>query len=722
MKVGRRSALVGAGLAVALAAALFVVLAHRAPRLAATNTRVSVSGADVIIDPGVERCQGGEYVPPDAARIRVVADAFPPGPPVPVRFVLRARDGRLLAQGVEIARARGPLNLPLPAARGDEGQASLCLRNGGDRPIGFSGNLTPSDPEVAPGSNGRGERRVDEVRATYYRPGRESWFSVLGPIAQRFARFKPGWVAPWTLWLLAAVVLATAAAAVIVLRSALGGRSAISPRRGRLLAGLPRAAVACGLLAMVNAVVWNVITPPMQGPDEIAHISYVEYVAQHARPPSLTATGGGRGAEGITLLGANWSDILVTIAFSAGGPPIWSPLEDRDLRTRLRTDPTHQSSAIAYVAVNPPLYYEADGLLDWLFRSASPLDRIFVMRLLGALLAAATVVFSYLFLREVMPNSPWAWTVGALAVAFQPDLGFLGGVIIPDTALFAASSALLFLLARCFRLGLTVRRGIAIGLVGLAGALTKGTFFGLVPGAALALAVLVRRARPRAARGLGAGAAAALSAGVPFYLWERLNSTTLGRGGATTSGVTSAAAQQRTSWNGQLSYLWQTVLPRLPGQHRWFFKVSHYPLWDVYFQGFVGRFGWFAFGPPLWADWVGLGLIVAALLAAAIGMRDGALRGRLTELGTYAAMLAGTVALVAYVGYRFKLQTTFDFEQTRYLFGLLPLWGALLACAVRPFGRWRSLAASVLVGACIVDSIAGQLIAVGHWYAFPFQL
>ena len=105
------------------------------------------------------------------------------------------------------------------------------------------------------------------------------------------------------------------------------------------------------------------------------------------------------------------------------------------------------------------------------------------MRLLSALIAGLTVAFTFLFLRELLPDSPWAWTVGALAVAFQPLFGFIGGGVTPDNLLFAASAALIWLLARAFRVGLTPRLGAAIGLAALAGVLTKQAMFGLLPGA-----------------------------------------------------------------------------------------------------------------------------------------------------------------------------------------------------------------------------------------------
>ena len=51
----------------------------------------------------------------------------------------------------------------------------------------------------------------------------------------------------------------------------------------------------------------------------------------------------------------------------------------------------------------------------------------------SALLAALTTLFTFLFLREVL-EEPWTWTVGALAVAFQPLFGFISSGVHPGRA------------------------------------------------------------------------------------------------------------------------------------------------------------------------------------------------------------------------------------------------------------------------------------------------
>ena len=49
------------------------------------------------------------------------------------------------------------------------------------------------------------------------------------------------------------------------------------------------------------------------------------------------------------------------------------------------------------------------------------------MRLLSALMAGVTALFTFLFVREALPGAPWAWTVGGLGAALAPLLGFISG-------------------------------------------------------------------------------------------------------------------------------------------------------------------------------------------------------------------------------------------------------------------------------------------------------
>ena len=144
---------------------------------------------------------------------------------------------------------------------------------------------------------------------------------------------------------------------------------------------------------------------------------------------------------------------------------------------------------------NPPLYYAAEAAVYHVTPSTSLPDRIHAMRLLSALLAGVTVLFVFLFLRELMPATPWAWTVGALAVAFQPMFGFISGGVNSDNLLFAASAGVFWALAASFRRGLTLERGAWIGALAAVGLVGKINMLGLLPGIAIGLLVLVGRSR-----------------------------------------------------------------------------------------------------------------------------------------------------------------------------------------------------------------------------------
>jgi len=101
----------------------------------------------------------------------------------------------------------------------------------------------------------------------------------------------------------------------------------------------------------------------MQGIDEPAHISYVEYMAQHGRPPDITgppSSGGGT----VSALASDWSDVMASLPFADAGPPSWSSAQSQALRQRLRTDNRSERFASGYVAAYPPLYYGLDALVD----------------------------------------------------------------------------------------------------------------------------------------------------------------------------------------------------------------------------------------------------------------------------------------------------------------------------------------------------------------------
>ena len=385
----------------------------------------------------------------------------------------------------------------------------------------------------------------------------------------------------------------------------------------------------------------------------------------------------------------------------------------------LATDPGSVSErGAAYAANNPPLYYALAAGAYHLGGWGDLLDRIMFMRLLSAVLAALTVVFVFAFVRELLPSTPWAWPVGALVVAFQPVFAFMGGGVNNDNLVYTAGAALLWLLARSFRHGLTLRRAAGLGLVLCAGLLAKGSTYGLLPGTAVALAVMAHRAgraqwrHSLAAFGLCFGIAL-----VPFAAWIAYGALAAGRTAATASSGFSAGV---LSLRGGLSYVWQFWLPRLGFLQDWFAKGHpEYPVWDTYIRAFAGRFGWFHFRFAPAVEWTALGVYlgVLALAVAELVRRHTAVRGRIGELVSYACLLGGLALLVNVAGYRYRVTTELDFEQVRYLFPLLGLWGALVAVAARAGGRrWGPALGALFVTLAVGHSVAGLVLSLGHFY------
>jgi 4-amino-4-deoxy-L-arabinose transferase-like glycosyltransferase len=485
------------------------------------------------------------------------------------------------------------------------------------------------------------------------------------------------------------------------------------PRSWSVPKRVPAAAWICGIVATLNAASWSFITPPFQVPDEPDHFAYVKQLAETR---SLPASSEERFSpeEKLVLEALNYEQVRQ----HPGTGTISSQAEQRKLDEVLVGVGQLPKQGAPYAGVatsEPPLYYALESIPYILGSHGTLLDRLQLMRLLSALMAGLTAMFTLLFLREAMPAVRWSSTVGALAVAFVPLFGFMSGAVNPDSMLFAVSAALFYCVARAFRRGLTVRSAIATGVVIAVGLLTKLNFAGLAPGAFLALFVLAARGVRSSGRGaLRAPAIAAAIGGLPilaFLIGKALSDhAKIGIASrvvkATHGSVLSAA-----------SYVWQLYLPRLPGM------VNDFPglftTRQIWFDGYVGRFGWLDTFFPGWVYTVALilaGLIAALCVRALLASRV-ALRGRVTELVVYALMALGLLVLVGVDSYLVFPTQLASYGQARYLLPLLPLLGAGIALAARGAGRrWGPATGALIVVLFIAHDLFGQLQVIARYY------
>jgi hypothetical protein len=679
-----------AGGLLVVAVAVGVVLSRSEERLVGTNSDVTVSRNALPIAPRTQRCALNQLIPAGAAAVNVYAGTGGRSGGA-LRVSISGPNG-LLATGAAARVADGPLRIALhPVSAHEVDGARVCLRNDGPGQLTFAGNLTPFAPGTAIRSHG-----PEVIRTDWLHAGRRSGWQMAGTVTRRYALAKGGSVGRWTPWALL-VALAGGIGAAVAL-AALAPRSAL------------RAALACAAIAGLNAGIWALTTPAFQVPDETSHVGYVQYLAETGRPPPPNAEPHRFSREEAAAVAG--------VGFAAEGRPIWSERRDADLRRTLAAHLSRvEKGGAGPAAAYPPLYYAYEALGYRAAEGANLLDRLLVMRLLSALLAAATAGFVLLFVRELLPGSPRAWALGGLAVAFQPLLGFLGGGVNNDNLLFTASACLLWLFARAFRRGLDPRLGIAIGATLVVALLTKRNAFGLLPGAAAGLALLAWRPRPENARAVRRGAlAAAAIVVVPTLAYVAVTGLTLDRSLGDFLGIEQASG---TSLSGQLSYAWQQFFPPLPFMQDQFQGTYNYPPWDVYFTGLVGRFGWFQYGFAPWVNSLAAGVAaaLAALTGAALMRNREALRRRRAEAACYAAFAAGLLIVLAVAGYRWRLDTGASFEQARYLLPLLPLYGGAVALAARGSGRrLEPFVTGVLVALVAGHTVFALLITLGRFY------
>jgi hypothetical protein len=480
-----------------------------------------------------------------------------------------------------------------------------------------------------------------------------------------------------------------------------------------LLRRAPRAAWICALVAFVNAACWSFITPPFQAPDEPAHFAYVQQLAETGQLPRSDDEQ--YSPEEMAALRALRQEEVKQAPQILS---ISSPTEQLSLQSALDAPLGRTDGGNAGVAASePPLYYALETIPYGLGAGGTLLDRLELMRLLSALMAGLTALFTFLFLREALPGVRWAWTVGALGVALVPLLGFTSGAVTPDAMLFAVSAALFYCLARAFRRGLTSRSACAIGAVIAVGLLTKVNFIGLLPGAILGLVLLARAAARTRGRAAYRWLALALAIAAGPVLLDALLGAISSH--PTLAMVSNAVGQARHhgSLLGEFSYAWQLYLPRLPGMAHDFPGYS--TTLGIWFDGYVGLYGWLETTFPGWVYDLALvpALLILALCARALAANRAALRGRLGELLVYAAIGLGVIVLVAADSYLSFPEHAAEYGQARYLLPMLPLLGAVLALAARGAGRrWGPAAGALILVLLFSHDFFSQLQVIARYY------
>jgi 4-amino-4-deoxy-L-arabinose transferase-like glycosyltransferase len=685
------------GLALLAIAACLTLTEH--PVSVVKTNGVPLHGELSSLSSGSVICQGGESLPADTAAIRLSLFALV-GPHVELRA---SSGGRILTRGTRgPGWTAGAVTIPVARLPHAASGVTICATLGQSvRSVSVAGHETTRDPASTNG----GWPLAGRMRVEYLRPSRATWWSSALAVARRMGL---GHAAPgtWVALLVAALMaFAGAIACRLVLADPCERRAQLWDARRLIL----RTAGPCALVACLSAVSWSLITPPFQAPDEPDHYAYVEQLAATGRLPTPGAGSSYSSQLSLALQGLGYYEVrghpqVQTIATDA---------EQRLLERDLAVPASQTDGAVGVSASEPPLYYALEAVPYEL--SANVLGRLELMRLLSALFAGVTALFVVLFLREALPGTPWAWTVGGLGVALAPLLGFISGAVNPDAMLAAVSAALFYCIARGLRRGLTLRLAGAVGAVMAVGLLTKLNFIGLFPGGLLGLVVLaVREARTSTARAVRALLLAVAIAAAPIVAYALVNVLS----GDPTLGLVSRAPHlTRGSIVREISYIWQFYLPRLPGMSDYFPGIL--TTRDIWFDRTVGLYGWLDTVFPGWVYDVALiptavigGLCIRALLASRVSLRR-----RAVELAVYGAMAVGELVLVGADSYIQAFEPQGElFAEPRYLLPMIAILGATLALAARGARRWMPVAGTLIVVAVFAHDLFSQLQVIARYH------
>jgi hypothetical protein len=683
-----RAVLIGGLLLIALGVAALLTIGNY-PLLG--GNRVGPAGFFTVVPAGGGQvCTGApQHVPAGTGQVVVRTSTSSPGP----LDVTLVRGGRVVAQGRRTAPYdSGDTYVRLATPLRGASRSVVCVRNGGPKPLGLAGTPANTSPKVK--LNGK---PVDAlIRLEYRGADRVTWWSRIGAVARRFADGKASWVGSWTMWLALGLSLVAIVIGVVLLWR--------GPRRAALL---------CALVAVLNAATWSLLVPPFQVPDEESHTGYVQYLAETGKVPK----------PGFIGYSAEENGLLSVLDFGGvigvkDNPPPQGPAFEARLRAVERSHPSRVGGGDpAGTVVYPPVFAGFEAVPYLLSPTGdSLLDRLVWMRLLCVLFAGATVYLTYRFLRELLPATPWAWTTGALALAFFPMFDFISGGVQNDDGLYVCAAGLFWAMTRVLREGLTVRRGLAVGGTLVLGILMKYTMIGLVPAAVATIVVALWRDR-RAGRPLpwaGVGASAAMVA-IPLAAYAALSHWAWGRPltGPLRASHPAVASPEPATIAGQLSYAWQLWAPRLPFMDDKFPAIT--PLWDTWYRGEIGRFGWLDYGFP---EWVAILLLPVLVAVVALAVREVVhVRPRVGDLAVCALAVLGVMALLSIVGYHYELKFETYFQSPRYLFALLPLGAALVAVSARGAGRRFGPAFGAgLVMVVIALSVFAQLATLERYY------
>lgn len=235
------------------------------------------------------------------------------------------------------------------------------------------------------------------------------------------------------------------------------------------------------VLGFLLNLIYSVAVPPWMGPDEPRHVEYALLLVEKGR--LVTWADPVPAIEQAIIRSMDRHDFWRYGMVSTGVyKPGVLPQRFDDIWSQGLTHELHQ----------PPLYYLLQTPVVWLTRGMDIDVQLTLLRAVSALLAALTIVLTWLIAREALPDKPLVATAAACFVAFLPMHAFVGGIVNNDVLAEVVSTLAIYVMVRGLRRGFSLPLLAATLVVIVLGLLSKRTTVFAIPLLALALVLPLR--------------------------------------------------------------------------------------------------------------------------------------------------------------------------------------------------------------------------------------
>ncbi len=232
----------------------------------------------------------------------------------------------------------------------------------------------------------------------------------------------------------------------------------------------PRPLFALLAVFFILAIVYSVVVPIFEGPDEDDHFRYVKYLAdQHSLPVQLFQTGGGAAGH------QGWQPPL----YYGLAALVISPVDTSDFEQHLWRNPAASYQGDR-TCCGRNLYFHTPNE-DFPYHGTTL--AVHLARAVSIIFGALTVSLIYFLVLTVFPDAPWLALSAAALAAFNPSFIF-ASMLVSNDAPLAAFCTLALLLGVRLIVGKTMPTMTNFAFMGLAialGLLVKTTALGLIP-------------------------------------------------------------------------------------------------------------------------------------------------------------------------------------------------------------------------------------------------